>query len=71
MEKQTSLTSRRDYYALMCDDSKYYRGLKKKTDYMLMGVYASKKEAQEANKEVKDCSCRHLIKKVKVKLSWV
>ncbi len=49
------------YYALLCDCSE-----KGRKDLLLCGVYASKREAQEANKGVKDCVAKHLIKKCKV-----
>ncbi len=47
------------YYALLCDCSE-----KGRKDLLLCGVYASKREAQKANKG--DCPAKHLIKKCKV-----
>ena len=59
--------TRKDFYALICDDWKYMRRTKgAKRDPMLCGVFSSKKEAQDCAKEIKDCSCTHTIKKCKV-----
>lgn len=57
----------KDFYALICDDSKYSKG--QKAEKMLCGIYASKKEAQNAAKEIKDCLCKHYIKKGNVTFS--
>ncbi len=63
---------RNDFYALICDDwwlrTKKERKDKTKRDPMLCGVFASKKEAQEADKEIKGCYGKHYIKKCKVQV---
>jgi len=54
-------------YALICDDSKYWPKEKRKTlEPLLCGVYGSRKEAHAASAEVKDCLCKHYVKRVKV-----
>jgi len=45
----------KNYYALFCYSSK---------EPLLCGVYASRREAKEANQEIKDCPAKHRIIKV-------
>ena len=54
----------KNYYALLC----YSSG-----DPLLCGVYASRREAEEANQKIKDCPAKHRIIRVDGELftrSW-
>ena len=62
--KTKTIRGEGDYYALLCDVSK------SEGKFLLCGVYASKKEAQEVAKEVEDCPARHFIRKVEVEVSF-
>ena len=55
-------------YALLCDSGvRVGVGV---LDYQLLcGVYATRKEAQEVGKEIKDCPAKHNIRKCKVKVT--
>ncbi len=50
------------FWALLCYCSK--------GDPMICGVYPSKKEAQEVAEDVKNCVCKHTIKKCKVLIKF-
>ena len=52
----------KDYWVLLCDCGAG------KNKFMICGVLASKKEAQELNKGIKDCPAKHLIKKCKIEV---
>lgn len=56
------------FYALICDDSKFSK--KQKANKLLCGVFESKAEALEVNNTIKDCSCRHYIKRCKVTVDY-
>jgi hypothetical protein len=43
------------YWVMLCED-------------LICGVFATKKEAQEANEFVKDCFIKHKIKRCKVEI---
>jgi len=49
----------KNYYALLCYSSK---------EPLLCGVYTSRREAEEANQEIKDCPAKHKIKKCRVQI---
>ena len=51
-----------NFYSLLCDCGVG------KNRFMICGVYASKKEAMEANKEIGKCASRHLIKKCEMEI---
>ena len=53
----------KDYYALLCDCSKY--GGK---DMLICGVYGGRKEAEEANKKIRSCPARHKIRRCSVEV---
>lgn len=50
----------KNYWVVLCDSSY------KKKDYLICGVYADKKEAQEVKEFIADCPAKHIIKKCKV-----
>lgn len=54
------ITGQGYYYAILCDSGV------KKHDYLICGVYATRKEAMEANEAIKECPAKHLIKKGKI-----
>lgn len=58
-----------EYYAIICDDSKY-TPKKMKANKLICGVYSTRKEAVEAEKEIKDCMCPHVIKKCSVTIQY-
>jgi len=59
----------KDFWVLICDDSKYaIKG--KKVNRMVCGVFASKKEAQEVFDTVKECLCKHYIKRCMVTVKY-
>jgi len=53
------------YWALLC-----YCGKNDNTP-MICGVYPTKKEAEEVNREVKDCVANHKIRKCKITISLI
>lgn len=53
------------YYALLC-----HCGAGGYWDIVICGVYASRKEAKEANIEVEKCHARHTIKKCNVTIEF-
>lgn len=53
------------YYALICTNKS-----RKTSDWIVSGVYPTRKEAQEANKEVEGCLAKHLVKKVELKITF-
>ena len=52
----------KNYYALLCHSGAT------KDDSIICGVYATKKEAQDADKGVGDCPCKHTIKRCSVNI---
>ena len=54
------------YYVLICDDSKYVMNRDVPAQKLICGVYASMKEAKKNAHDVKDCPCKHTIKRCKV-----
>jgi len=58
------IKSSHEYYVLLCDCGK------DKKHQMICAVIASKKEAQDLNKEVKDCVARHTIRKCKLTVEY-
>lgn len=60
--KKTKIKSDGNYWALLCycDEDK--------NKPMICGIYPSKKEAEEVNKDVKDCFAEHKIKRCKVEI---
>ncbi len=67
--KGKTILSRKDFFALICDDRKY-RSKKEKPDPMLCGVFASKKETQDYKKEIEGCVLDHYIKKCTVTVTY-
>lgn len=57
------ITGNKNYWAILC-----YGGV---GDPLICGVHCSKKEAIEANEEIKDCPAKHKIKRCKVKITIV
>lgn len=51
------------YWALLCDCSE--------ESMLICGVFASRREAKEANKGVKECPAKHYIKKCKVEIKLI
>lgn len=51
-----------DFYALLCD-----RGHE---DWIICGVFSTKKEAKEIDEEVKDCPCKHKVVKCEVSIRY-
>lgn len=64
---QFKVTSDEGYYVLLCDDMKYGNPI---FDPLICGVYASYKETKEVAKDIKDCTCTHTIKKVRVTVEY-
>ena len=52
----------KNYYALLCHSGAT------KDDAIICGVYATKKEAEEVYGEIKDCVCKHTIKRCSVNI---
>jgi len=51
----------KDCYAIVCSDENF--APKSKKNRMICGIYASKKEAGEAEKDIGGCVCKHTIVK--------
>lgn len=62
MKKTKIIKGEKSYWALLCDCGV------KPDNFLICGVYASRKEAQEVNKEIKDCPAKHYIKRCKVEI---
>lgn len=56
------------FYAVICDDSKWSKG--EKASKLLCAVMESREEAKEIMETIKDCSCKHYIKKCKVTVEY-
>lgn len=63
--KILNLKGQGNYWALVCDCGVG------KNRWLICGVYPSRKEAIESNKEVKDCVAKHYIKKCEVKICFM
>lgn len=55
--------TRKNYYVLFCDDSKYNKKFDLAEDGLVYGVYSSLREARNVGKDIKDCLCKHYIKR--------
>lgn len=58
------LKGKNHYWVLLCDEWSTFRI--KKENPMICGVYPSLKEARAVAKAVKDCPCKHSVKKCTV-----
>ena len=59
-----------DYYALICDDSKW-TPKNTKANVLICGVFSTRKEAEECAKDVQGCMCKHTIKKCQVVITYL
>lgn len=60
------LLKSKDFFVLLCDDSKY----NPKYQPMICGVYATKDEAKQANAEIRDCPLKHVMKQCTVQVEF-
>jgi len=62
------IKSGHSYYVLICSDDKFVpRGKECK---IICGVYSTRKEAEECKEAIKDCVCRHYIRKCSVTVEF-
>ena len=69
--KPTKKIKGKDFYALICDEWSTFRIKKDKVSLLLCGVYSTRKEAVDVAKEIKDCPCKHIVKKCSVEVTCV